>query len=350
MAALSSLASVGATKAILEHHGLWTKHSLGQHFLINDGIVKRIIQHADLSPEESVLEVGPGIGTLTVALLQNARSVFAVEQDVELAPVLEETTAPWSTQFHLIMKDALKLQESDLLGARPRRWVSNLPYNVATALILDYFQRFSFLDRATLMVQKEVADRIDAKPGTKSYGSYSVKLGFYVKVIDQFKVGPNNFFPPPHVDSAVISLERLRWEEESTSRLDRDGQDQAQGHEQRGQAQQSQEGQSFNYQQLVDAACLMADAAFANRRKTLANSCRAYFKERDLVRSADTRSVGVLRDAAAQEKGAVQNSNESLDERLSEIFSLAGIDSRRRGETLSQEEFLALGEAYLRLS
>lgn len=301
---ISPLASVSATRAVLEAHGLATKHALGQNFLINDDILKKIVQLADLGPADFVLEVGPGIGTLTIALLKNAARVVSVERDTDLPAVLEETLEPWADRFALVGKDALDLTDEDLRHAAagsdelPNKFVANLPYAVAATLVLDYFQRFPHVQSATVMVQKEVADRMAATPGNKNYGAYTVKLGMYAQPAGRFAVGPGNFFPPPHVDSAVLRLDR---------RIPLDDAGRPLGAEE------------------IAAACTMADAAFASRRKTLANSCKTYFSGRG-------------------------EAGKALASRLGELFELAGIDGKRRGETLSQAEFIRLGKAYLQMA
>lgn len=338
---LSPLANVAATRAVLESHGLFAKHALGQHFLVNDGVVRKIVELARLSPHDVVLEVGPGIGTLSIALVRSAAHVAAVERDRDLAGVLSETLAPWAHRFTLIQKDALALTSDDLRVALegasgepqdpssmhirsrqasdsfaapveagsptatdgsiplPTAFVANLPYAVAATLVLDYFERFDALASATVMVQREVADRMAARPGTKDYGAYTVKLAFHARSAGSFPVAPGNFLPPPHVESTVIRLERIVHETSSGVRV---------------------EGQ------MRRAACLMADAAFANRRKTLSNSCKLFF-------AGPGAKAWPSLIASAPEIGAV--------------FERAGIDARRRGETLSLDEFAALGAALL---
>lgn len=286
---LSPLSTPGATRLVLEAHGIGTKYTLGQNFLVNDDVLKKIVALADVQPDDRILEVGPGIGTLTIALLKYAASVVAVERDPDLPAVLADTLAPWADHFALIEKDALDLTEADLPFI-PNKLVANLPYAVAATVVLDYFQNFPFLESATVMVQKEVADRMAAAVGTKNYGAYTVKLGMYAEPAGRFAVGPGNFFPPPRVTSAVIRLNRR-------VPLMADG--------------------TPATPEVVAAACLMADAAFANRRKTLANSCKTYFSGR----------------------------NQPVD--LPALFAAAAIDPKRRGETLTQQEFLALGQAYL---
>lgn len=296
MGNLSTLASLAATREVLADHGLTAKYSLGQNFLVNDAIVQKIVALAELDGADRVLEIGPGIGTLTMALLKGAAHVTSIERDADLPAVLEETLAPWRDKFTLIQKDALDLQLSDLNAqAMPTKLVANLPYAVAATVVLDYFQRIDSLQSATVMVQKEVADRMAAEPGTKNYGAYTVKLRLYAQPAGRFPVSPNNFFPPPRVDSAVIRLNRRPVTDASGAPLDAN---------------------------VVRAACTMADAAFASRRKTLSNSCKAYFAGR-----------GAQGGAVAQH--------------LPELFERASIDPKRRGETLSLAEFVQLGQELL---
>ena len=149
---LSPLASVSATREVLSRHGLATKKQLGQNFLINDDVLGKIVKLAGLTENDSVLEVGPGIGTLTIALLKSARCVVSVERDPDLPAVLSETCAPWKGSFRLISKDALDLSAADVRAELdsmdapgfPGKFVANLPYAVAATIVLDFFERFSF--------------------------------------------------------------------------------------------------------------------------------------------------------------------------------------------------------------
>lgn len=367
---LSPLAGVAATRQVLEAHGLATKHALGQNFLINDDILRKVVALAELSSHDYVLEVGPGIGTLTIALLTCAGRVVSIERDRDLPAVLGETLASWRDRFTLIEKDALDFEladlpeplpqvpgaassdgtvraasgdggavagdgplrcveaaegieaaEGDVLVRRPalksgaaaaggglftggdssqplalpNKFVANLPYAVAATIVLDYLQRFESLESATVMVQKEVADRMTARPGTKSYGAYTVKLGLYARTAGRFPVSPGNFFPPPHVDSAVLRLDRVIARDDRGNPLSAE---------------------------VLKATCAMADAAFTNRRKTLANSCKAYF-------SAQGSAWGIS----------------SAD--MAALFDAAKVDVARRGETFDQAEFVRLGKALL---
>ena len=257
---------------MLEAHGLTAKYSLGQNFLVNDAILQKIVALAEVAPDDAVLEVGPGIGTLTMALLQHAGRVVSVERDADLPAVLAETLAPWADRFALVQKDALDLATADLsdalarLGApetAPGKLVANLPYAVAATVVLDYFEQFPSLESATVMVQKEVADRMAAVPGTKNYGAYTVKLRL-------------NRRPLCGAGGEPLAASTLK------------------------------------------AAATMADAAFANRRKTLSNSCKTYF---------GSRGAKGARIAAA----------------LPQLFEQAAVDPRIRGEALALEDFVRLG-------
>jgi len=296
---LSPLTSVALTRAVLERYGLATKKALGQHFLISDGILQRICALADVGQEDVVLEVGPGIGTLTIALLKKAGFVIAVERDKDLEPVLADTCAGFASHFQLISKDALELAEGDLRCAKaahpPNKFVANLPYAVAATLVLGFFERFPSLESATVMVQREVADRMCAQPGTKAYGAYTVKLALAAQTAGRFAVGSKNFFPPPRVESAVLRLDRCQPADT--------------------------EGRPLSAEAL-QAARVMADAAFANRRKTLLNSCKAYFE-------------------------AMGTEGLPWAQALPRALEEADIDPKLRGEALAVADFISLGQALL---
>lgn len=296
------MASVSATRAVLEAHGLTTKYSLGQNFLVNDAILKKIIALSEISSADDVLEVGPGIGTLTAALLPCANRVASVECDPDLPAVLAQTLAPWADRFTLIEKDALDVRREDIPFA-PDKFIANLPYAVAATVVLDYFERMPSLQSATVMVQKEVADRMMSCPGSKNYGAYTVKLRLYAQPKGRFAVGPGNFFPPPRVESAVVRLDRRPVFDNAGNALPAS---------------------------VLKAAAVMADAAFATRRKTLANSCKAYF----------TNSFKTC-------LGGRDVSGAHIAVRLPELFVRADVDACRRGEALDMPEFISLGQALL---
>lgn len=277
----SPLASPTATIAVLKRHGLATKKSLGQHFLVDDNVVGRIIELAALTGDETVLEVGPGIGTLTAALCAHAGAVVAVERDTDLLPALAETTAH-CPRLAVLRADAVAVSPAALAEpfGPPTALVANLPYAVAATVVLRFFEEIPSLQSATIMVQAEVAERMAASPGVKAFGSYTVKLRLLAAPAGRFSVTRTCFLPAPRVDSTVLRLERHQLCDDPT---------------------------------LLHDAARVADAAFAQRRKTIRNS----------LRSALGAEAGPL-DAALQ---------------------AAGVDGSLRAETLEPECFLALATA-----
>lgn len=293
----SWLASPRETRGVLESYGLATKHHLGQNFLINDAIIGKILDLAELGDDDVVFEVGPGIGTLTVAMLPLAGAVVSVEADRSLEMVLAETCARDSERFALVMGDALRVTPSALADAvaalgidgldpTPTKLVSNLPYQVAATLVLRTFEQMPSVGRSVVMVQAEVADRMAAKPCSKAYGGYTAKLALYARPTGRFEVGPGNFMPPPHVDSAVIRLERQQLPDPDT-------------------------GEALSAEQISWCSHVI-DTAFAQRRKTIRNS---------------------------------MSSNGFDKAELDEAFEQSSIDPRTRAESLSPEDFVRLAAA-----
>ena len=180
----SPLATPSATLAVLKRFGLATKKSLGQHFLIDDNIVGRILDLAALRGDETVLEIGPGIGTLTTALCSHAGSVVAVERDSDLLKVLGTTTEECE-RLAVVHADAVTVSPQSLAEpyGPPTALVANLPYGIAATVVLRFFELLPSLCSATVMVQSEVAARMAAVPGGKAYGAYSVKLRFCARSI-----------------------------------------------------------------------------------------------------------------------------------------------------------------------
>ncbi|MDR3136418.1 MAG: 16S rRNA (adenine(1518)-N(6)/adenine(1519)-N(6))-dimethyltransferase RsmA [Coriobacteriales bacterium] len=330
MARYSELATVKATKARLRQFGLRGKKSLGQHFLISDDIVGKIIRlanpaglsaqisgdgsHGDLlqpanpagllgasstvlAPSKGspasiplIIEVGPGIGTLTEALLATGIRVVAIEKDPRLLEVLREAFAAAiaAHQLEIFGADALDSACIVSLASRhPLALVANLPYDVAASLTLTYFLRLPSLQSATVMVQREVAWRMMARPGSKNYGAYSLKLQLLASPGPNFAVSPGNFFPPPRVQSTVLRLNRRP----EALLMEPD---------------------------LLQAAFTVIDAAFFHRRKTIANSMRAYFAATQLPQNlVDT------------------------------LLQATRLSPRVRGETLSECAYLAMARALL---
>lgn len=304
----SWLANQRATKETLERFGLATKYRLGQNFLVQDHVIEKIVQLAEVQSTDVVVEVGPGLGTLTVALLDNACAVCSLEADSELEQVLAETCKePHPDSFVLVMGDALAITPQKLAEAygtlpavtqsaapsapMPTKFVSNLPYQVAATLILKFFQELPSLERAVVMVQAEVADRIAAKPSTKAYGAYTAKLSLFAQVTGRFEVGPGNFTPPPRVNSAVVRLDRTQARNPVTSKL-------------------------LSEEELLHTMRVI-DAAFAQRRKTIRNSMSASGFDKD---------------------------------KLDQAFLATGIAPTVRAEVLTSQDFICLAAALEPLS
>lgn len=304
----SWLANQRATKETLERFGLATKYRLGQNFLVQDHVIEKIVQLSEVQPTDVVVEVGPGLGTLTVALLDNACAVCSLEADSELEQVLAVTCKePHPDSFALVMGDALAITPQKLAEAysalpavaqgtapstpMPTKFVSNLPYQVAATLILKFFQELPSLERAVVMVQAEVADRIAAKPSTKAYGAYTAKLSLFAQVTGRFEVGPGNFMPPPRVNSAVVRLDRTIARNPVTSKL-------------------------LSEEELLHTMRVI-DAAFAQRRKTIRNSMSAFGFDKD---------------------------------KLDQAFLATGIAPTVRAEVLTSQDFICLAAALEPLS
>ena len=304
----SWLANQRATKETLERFGLATKYRLGQNFLVQDHVIEKIVQLAEVQSTDVIVEVGPGLGTLTVALLDNACAVCSLEADSELEQVLAVTCKePHPDSFALVMGDALAITPQKLSEAysslpavaqsalpvapMPTKFVSNLPYQVAATLILKFFQELPSLERAVVMVQAEVADRIAAKPSTKAYGAYTAKLSLFAQVTGRFEVGPGNFMPPPRVNSAVVRLDRTIARNPVTSKF-------------------------LSEEELLHTMRVI-DAAFVQRRKTIRNSMSASGFDKD---------------------------------KLDQAFLATGIAPTARAEVLTSQDFICLAAALEPLS
>lgn len=199
------------TIAILQKYQFVFQKKFGQNFLIDTHVLDKIIRSAEITKEDMVLEIGPGIGTMTQYLAQAAGKVVAVEIDKALIPILGETLEGYEN-VTVLNEDILKVDLRELVerenGGRPIKVVANLPYYITTPIIMALFERHIPLKSITVMVQKEVADRMQTGPGSKDYGALSLAVQYYAKPYIVANVPPNCFMPRPKVGSAVIWLER----------------------------------------------------------------------------------------------------------------------------------------------
>jgi len=200
------------TIKILQKHKFNFQKKLGQNFLIDNHVIEKIIKGADISLEDCILEIGPGIGTLTEQLTTVARKVIAVEIDKSLIPILEDTLSDFDN-VKVINEDILKVDIESLIkeenNGNPIKVIANLPYYITTPIIMGLLESNAPIESMTVMVQKEVATRISAKPGSKDYGALSLAVQYYAKPYLVANVPPNCFIPRPNVGSAVIHLEKF---------------------------------------------------------------------------------------------------------------------------------------------
>ena len=203
------LYSPSYVKEVLSQHGFKFSKSLGQNFLIDGNIVRKIVSESNITKDDYVLEIGPGMGTLTEELGLHAKKVVAIELDDSLLPILDQTLAPYDN-IEIVHGDILKIDLPKLieekLNGGPVKVVANLPYYVTTPIIAKLIEEGLNLESITVMVQKEVADRMASKPGSKVYGSLSVFVNFYSDPKIIVKVPKTVFMPQPKIDSSVIKL------------------------------------------------------------------------------------------------------------------------------------------------
>lgn len=238
---------------------------LGQNFVHDPNTVRMIVAAADVRPSTNVVEVGPGLGSLTLALLDTVASVTAVEIDPRLAAELPSTVAwrapDYADNLRIILKDALQVSQADFQAAgapAPTALVANLPYNVSVPVLLHLLAEFPTIDRVLVMVQAEVADRLAAEPGSKVYGVPSVKAAFYGNVKRAGSIGKNVFWPAPKIDSGLVRIDRFApgaepWPLDDATRA---------------------------------RVFPLIDAAFAQRRKTLRAALSGHFGGGDLAEQA----------------------------------------------------------------
>ena len=203
------LTAPGATRGILEKYGIHAKKKFGQNFLINAAIVDGIIEAAGITKEDCVLEIGPGIGTMSQRLSQEAGRLICVEIDESLRPILNDTLEGYDN-ITILWQDILKTDIRGLVDeyneGRPLKVVANLPYYVTTPILMKLLEMKGCFESITVMVQKEVADRIRAQAGTKDYGAISLAVQYYAEPEVALEVPPHCFMPRPNVDSSVLHL------------------------------------------------------------------------------------------------------------------------------------------------
>lgn len=203
------LANPTNTLAVINKYGFAFQKKFGQNFLIDENIVAKIVREAGVTKDDFVLEIGPGIGTMTQLLCENAREVAAVEIDKKLIPILEDTLSEYDN-VTVINEDILKVDIAALAvdknGGRPIKVVANLPYYITTPIIMGLFESHAPVDSITVMVQREVADRMQTGPGSKDYGALSLAVQYYARPEIVANVPPECFLPRPSVGSAVIRL------------------------------------------------------------------------------------------------------------------------------------------------
>ncbi|MDF2473770.1 MAG: dimethyladenosine transferase [Lachnospiraceae bacterium] len=206
---MATLGNPKETIEILNKYNFTFQKKFGQNFLIDTHVLDKIVKAAGVTKDDMVLEIGPGIGTLTQYLCEAAREVIAVEIDKTLIPILRDTLSAY-TNVTVINEDILKLDINKLVQERnnnkPVKIVANLPYYITTPIIMGLFEAHVPVDNITVMVQKEVADRMQSGPGTKNYGALSLAVQYYAKPYIAANVPPNCFIPRPGVGSAVIRL------------------------------------------------------------------------------------------------------------------------------------------------
>jgi len=210
---IERIASPSRTREIVEGHSFNLKKNFGQNFLIDSNILESIADSAEVDKEDCVLEIGPGIGSLTQVLAERCRQVVAVEIDRNLIPILKETLGDYEN-IEIIQADILKADIDTLIeeknNGKPIKVVANLPYYITTPIIMDLLENKRKVESMTIMVQKEVAERMQAKPSTKEYGALSIAVQYYCDAAVDMIVQPSCFMPRPKVASAVITLRVLK--------------------------------------------------------------------------------------------------------------------------------------------
>lgn len=220
---MAYLGNPSNTLSVLEKYNLTAQKRYGQNFLVDSNVLNKIVESAGITKEDTVLEIGPGIGSLTQYLCESAKNVICVEIDTKMIPVLEDTLSEYDN-VRVINEDILKVDIDSLIkesGANKIKVVANLPYYITTPIIMGLLEKEANIDSITVMIQKEVALRMQEGPGSKDYGALSLAVAFYSDANIKMTVSPNCFIPRPNVDSAVIRLDVLSEPKVSVKDKDR---------------------------------------------------------------------------------------------------------------------------------
>ena len=282
------IADYSVTKAVLERHGFTFKKSFGQNFLTDTNILQKIVDTAEIDDQVNVIEIGPGIGALTEFLAERAAQVMAFEIDHRLVPILADTLRDFDN-VTVVNEDILKVDLAQHIQNfknpdLPIKVVANLPYYITTPILMHLIESGIPFSEFVVMMQKEVADRISAKPNTKAYGSLSIAVQYYMTAKVAFIVPRTVFVPAPNVDSAILKMVR------------------------RPEPAVAVEDESFFFK--------VSKASFTHRRKTLWNNLTGYFGK-----------------------------TEEVKEKLTKALDQAGLSPSVRGEALSLAEFASLADA-----
>ena len=282
------IADYSVTKAVLERHGFTFKKSFGQNFLTDTNILQKIVDTAEIDDKVNVIEIGPGIGALTEFLAERAAQVMAFEIDHRLVPILADTLRDFDN-VTVVNEDILKVDLAQHIQNfknpdLPIKVVANLPYYITTPILMHLIESGIPFSEFVVMMQKEVADRISAKPNTKAYGSLSIAVQYYMTAKVAFIVPRTVFVPAPNVDSAILKMVR------------------------RSEPAVAVEDEKFFFK--------VSKASFTHRRKTLWNNLTGYFGK-----------------------------TEEIKDKLTKALDQAGLSPSVRGEALSLEEFASLTDA-----
>ncbi|WP_411843007.1 16S rRNA (adenine(1518)-N(6)/adenine(1519)-N(6))-dimethyltransferase RsmA [Salinicoccus sp. HZC-1] len=282
---MKDIATIGRTKQILETHGFSFKKSLGQNFLVDLNVIREVLDKADIDEKTGVIEVGPGIGSLTEQLAKRAGKVVAFEIDQRLVPVLADTLSPYGN-VAVINEDILKADIRAEIAAHFSECdevvvVANLPYYITTPILMNFLEQNLPIERFYVMMQKEVGERISARPNSKSYGSLTIAIDYYTEARVVQQVPKTVFMPPPNVDSIIVEMVRRK-----TKKVDIDD-----------------EASFFK----------LTRGAFGQRRKTILNNYMTVFED---------------------------GKNHKDD--IRQLLQAADVDPRRRGESMSIEEYAAI--------